>query len=67
VEDDRQRVLVTLNSGAYQGYLNGKVASREGKGFGRRYDIELIDHPTLKTITVQRNQFQPVGNPQRQK
>jgi hypothetical protein len=64
VGDDRQRVVVHLNSGDYQGYLNGRVASREGKEFGRRYEVELIDHPTLKKITVQRNQFRPINNPE---
>lgn len=59
--DGRQKVIAHLNSGDFQGFVNGKVASREGKDFGRRYEIELVDHPTLKKITLQRNQFDPIG------
>ena len=52
------RVTVRLNSGNYQGIVNGKVASRDGKEFGRKYEVELLDHPKLKRVNVDRNQFE---------
>jgi hypothetical protein len=61
--EDRQRVTVRLNSGDYQGYVNGKVATREGKDFGRRYEIVLTNHPSLEKVTVKRNQFWPIEEP----
>lgn len=54
---DHPRVTVHLNSGDYQGIVNGKVASRDGKEFGRKYEIELLNHPNLKKVYVDRNQF----------
>jgi hypothetical protein len=59
MEDDRQRVIAHLNSGDYHGLINGKVASREGKDFGRMYEVELLDHKDLKKVHLKRNQFEP--------
>jgi len=53
-------VVVTLNSGDYRGILRGKVAIREGKEFGRLWEIELLDHPKLKTVHVKRNQWKAI-------
>jgi hypothetical protein len=54
-------VLVKLNSGDYKGRLKGKVSAVLFKGLrvdrSAMYEIELLDHPTLKTVNVRRNQI----------
>jgi len=54
-------VLVRLNSGDYKARLQGKVSAVRFKGLhvdrSAMYEVELLNHPSLKTIRVTRNQI----------
>lgn len=58
---DHPLVLVKLNSGDYKGRIKGKVSAVLFKGLrvdrSAMFEIELLDHPTLKTVNVRRNQI----------
>ena len=50
-------VYVGLNSGTYKGRLQGKVSAFLRGDRSAYYAVELLDHPTLKTVNVKRNQI----------
>jgi hypothetical protein len=58
---DHPIVKVKINSGTFRARLGGKVSAMIFKG-GRvdrsaMYEVELLDHPTLKTIHVRKDQI----------
>ena len=50
-------VLVKLNSGNFKGRLQGKISALLQGDRSAYYAIELLDHPTLKTVNVRRDQI----------
>ncbi len=52
--NSRQTVRVQLNSGIYTATVIGKVAAKHKGEFFRMYEVELLNHPTLKKINVRR-------------
>jgi len=50
-------VLVRLNSGNFKGRLRGKVSSLLQGDRTAFYEIELINHPTLATVRVAKDQI----------
>jgi hypothetical protein len=54
---EHPKVLVRLNSGDYEGRINGKVSANVQGDRSAMYEIELLNHPTLKKVTVKRNQI----------
>jgi len=58
---DHPIVTVMLNSGNYKGRLGNKVSTMRftGRYVDRSayFEVELLDHPTLKTIRVRKDQI----------
>lgn len=50
-------VIVRLNSGDYEGKVNGKVSAFLQGDRSAMYEVQLLNHPTLKKVTVKRNQI----------
>jgi hypothetical protein len=54
-------VLVRLNSGEFKGRLKGRVAAVRLSGLrvdrSPQYEVELVNHPSLKLVHVYRGQI----------